>query len=733
MAIAVLLLVAGFFLCSYLMGQKAPLAVVAVGVVVIGYVFGHSFWNADLGPITVTTERLALVALVSLFGQRLWQGRIQRTPVSGADWALAITLGWLTLSALLNRPTEGDFLPKSPLWRLAVSFWAPALLFLVTRQSKVTSRVARCVLAIFAALGLYLAFTALAESAGMWSIVFPTFIADPELGLHFGRARGPALNSVSLGIFLSVCLWATWALFPHVSRWTQVALLATLPFMAIGVLLTYTRSTWLGLAASGVAVLAIQLPRRLRAPVLGGVSIAGLVMAALLWQSVLQLQREDSGGVSQHSVQQRTAFAYVSWKMFSDSPLTGVGFGRFYDKKLSYLTDRSQPFELESLRELHHHNTLLGLLTETGMLGMAAYVGILGGLVVCGWRLSNHPLAESYERSLGLLLVATVTIYSTSALFHDLTHIFTDQWLLFVVAGLGVGCERRVRLRACQGVPATEPSKIAPQTATRIQRPIGPIAAIFGMRINRVTLQQATSQVLDWCQHASTDGCRFVVTPNVDHVVMHHARQDLRAAYESASLVLADGAPLVAASRLLGCKLPERVAGSDLTPAVLAATRSSSGRKLRVFLLGAGPGIADLAAKHIARQYPGVEVVGTHCPPLGFEKSLAATDAALQAVAAAQPDLLIVGLGAPKQELWVHEHQHRLQAKVALCVGATIDFLAGHKQRSPQWMQRVGLEWLHRLASEPRRLAARYARDAWVFPQLVWGEWRKQAFPMATT
>jgi N-acetylglucosaminyldiphosphoundecaprenol N-acetyl-beta-D-mannosaminyltransferase len=86
---------------------------------------------------------------------------------------------------------------------------------------------------------------------------------------------------------------------------------------------------------------------------------------------------------------------------------------------------------------------------------------------------------------------------------------------------------------------------------------------------------------------------------------------------------------------------------------------------------------------------------------------------------------LVIGLGAPKQELWVHRHQHELQAKVALCVGATIDFLAGHRRRSPLWMQRAGLEWLHRVMSEPRRLAARYARDAWIFPQLVWREWRR--------
>jgi N-acetylglucosaminyldiphosphoundecaprenol N-acetyl-beta-D-mannosaminyltransferase len=118
-------------------------------------------------------------------------------------------------------------------------------------------------------------------------------------------------------------------------------------------------------------------------------------------------------------------------------------------------------------------------------------------------------------------------------------------------------------------------------------------------------------------------------------------------------------------------------------------------------------------------------VVGTYCPPLGFERNSLENARILAAVATAKPDLLVVGLGAPKQELWVHRHRHQLRAKVALCAGATIDFLAENRRRSPVWMRHIGLEWLHRVWCEPRRLAGRYARDAWVFPLLVWREWRR--------
>ncbi len=246
---------------------------------------------------------------------------------------------------------------------------------------------------------------------------------------------------------------------------------------------------------------------------------------------------------------------------------------------------------------------------------------------------------------------------------------------------------------------------------------------LFGMKIDAVDMTSAVERVAEWCAAPREASCRYVVTPNVDHAVMFQTNDALREAYASASLVLADGAPVVLASRLLGKNLPERVAGSDLVPALFTA--ASQEKPLRVFLLGAGPGVGERAAAAIRRRWAGVEVVGTLSPPMGFENDDVENKKILEAVSAAEPDLVLIGLGAPKQELWVSRHADRLEAKAALCIGATIDFLAGEKSRSPRWMQKVGLEWLHRVATEPSRLAKRYLRDACVFPQLVWREWRQ--------
>lgn len=248
---------------------------------------------------------------------------------------------------------------------------------------------------------------------------------------------------------------------------------------------------------------------------------------------------------------------------------------------------------------------------------------------------------------------------------------------------------------------------------------------LFGIRIDSLRMNEAIGRICDWVDQ-DLSVCRYVVTPNVDHAVLFHENAQLRAAYRDSAMTLADGYPLVWASRWLGQALPERVPGSDLVPGLFTAWDQP--RPLRIFLLGAGPGVALRAAERIRQQWPSVQTVDTYCPPLGFERSEEECETILTRIAEVTPDVLVVGLGAPKQEIWVHRHQARIRAKVALCVGATIDFLAGEKKRAPRWMQKSGVEWLHRMCTDPKRLVKRYARDAWVFPRLVWQQLMGQPF-----
>ena len=704
---------------------RGSLLVGSVASLLLGYVFTHHFWRLGIGSVSLTVDRLLIAVLMLVAVWRWRQGLVPRRPLTGSDWLVALFVGLVTCSYLVTpfpRMIEPSF---SATWRIVACFWMPAAAYLVLRCANFSERDWKIMLASLSCFGVYLAVTGIAEVYGQWWAVFPRYISDPTLGAHFGRARGPALNSVSLGMFLAVCFWAAWLLWSRVGRFWQIVLPVAMGLMCVGLYFTYTRSGWLALAATLAAIPLLHLPRSWRPALWTGTLVAGFLGAVFVGGKLIHMNRHDVNGAASHSVYQRESFLLVSMRMFADHPLTGCGFGRFYDRKLPYLSDRSQQLELESIRALDHHNAFLSLLTETGLVGMSLFIGLLVAWSRTAWRLARDDGRESWERTQGLFALAVLAIYATNAMFHDLTLLPSEQWLLFLAAGAAVSLQSKAHARVAGSNPVPRP-RVATRGLSSKQFPSK--VRLFGMTIDALDMAGAVQTILQWRQQPRDATCRYVVTPNVDHVVMYQTNSDLRQAYESASLVLADGAPLVAASRLLGKPLPERVAGSDLVPALFDAASTAFEQSvvppLRVFLLGAAPGVAERATRQIHERWPGVDVVGKLSPPVGFENDPSQNERILRAVAETQPDLVLIALGAPKQELWAARHAEQLSASAALCVGATIDFLAGEKARSPKWMRQLGLEWLHRLANEPTRLAHRYLRDAWVFPQLVWRELR---------
>jgi len=201
-----------------------------------------------------------------------------------------------------------------------------------------------------------------------------------------------------------------------------------------------------------------------------------------------------------------------------------------------------------------------------------------------------------------------------------------------------------------------------------------------------------------------------IATPNVD--ILRRAARDsaLREDLESADLLVADGAPLVWAARLSGTPLPERVTGSGLIWA-LSAGLALDGSS--IYLLGGDPstGGAGRAAARLLDQHPGLRIAGAQSPPFTFEDDPHSLQRVLSGVVEAEPDLVFVGLGFPKQERVIEQLRPVLPSSWFLGCGAAINFVAGDCTRAPVWMQRTGLEWAHRLASEPRRLGRRYLRE----------------------
>ena len=197
----------------------------------------------------------------------------------------------------------------------------------------------------------------------------------------------------------------------------------------------------------------------------------------------------------------------------------------------------------------------------------------------------------------------------------------------------------------------------------------------------------------------------FIVTPNVDHVVLAERSTALREAYAKAALSLVDGMPLVWAGYLLGHPFPEKISGSDLAwPLLQMAARAER----RVYLLGGAPGVGEIAAGKIRKQLPGIKVVGIDAPPLGFDRDNLAEREAFDRMQQAGPDLVFVALGCPKQELLMHRWFCEGTEAIMVGVGATLDFISGKVKRAPSWMSMNGLEWLYRMTQDPWRLSKRY-------------------------
>lgn len=226
--------------------------------------------------------------------------------------------------------------------------------------------------------------------------------------------------------------------------------------------------------------------------------------------------------------------------------------------------------------------------------------------------------------------------------------------------------------------------------------------ALLGVPFHVVTEDQVLDLVLDELD-AGRGG--WVVTPNLDILRRWVSDPEIAALCSQASLVVADGMAIVWAARLQGTPLPARVAGSDLIHS-LSARAAERGRS--VFFLGGNPGTADDAARILAERHPGLKVAGTSCPPHGYESDPRAVDALRDFVVSRQPDIVYVGLGLGKQDRLIARLRGDLPRAWWLGVGVSFSFVSGDVRRAPTWMRGAGLEWLHRLAQEPRRLASRY-------------------------
>lgn len=201
----------------------------------------------------------------------------------------------------------------------------------------------------------------------------------------------------------------------------------------------------------------------------------------------------------------------------------------------------------------------------------------------------------------------------------------------------------------------------------------------------------------------------YVVTPNMDHIVLIEKDQLFKKAYDNADLVLTDGQPLLWIAKWQGTPIKEKVSGSDLFPEICSLSANNG---YKIYILGAAEGIAAKAAKKLKNKYRGLQIVGTYSPPIGFEKDKDEVKRIIDKINISGADILAVALGAPKGEKFIYRIREEICVSLSISIGATIDFEAGKIKRAPKWISDIGFEWLYRITQDPGRLIKRYWNDA---------------------
>jgi len=422
---------------------RGSLFVGLILVLIVGACFGHQFAHFDVGPLTMTLDRISIAAIAVAYVVQRLLGRLQPKPVTKQDAILFAFLGVLSVSTVygLSIGIGQEGVPAA--WRLIAGYFMPATIYWIARELPSSRDRQTLLFGSLTCFGVYLGVTGIAEYTHQWWAVFPKNIADPTAGLHFGRARGPMLQLPTYGVYVAVCMLAAWLWIPRLPRGGQLAVFCSLPLMMAGVVFSLTRSVWIGAALGATIVLMLSLRGAWRQMVLASIVAAGLLIGLTQADGMLGFQREETAAEAAMSANMRISFAYVSWQMFLDRPLMGCGFGNFPTAVSPYLEDRSVDMPLGLLRGLSHHNTLLSLLCETGILGLTLFVTLLYSWTHTAWKVWRNPKTTDWGRSQATLMLGAMGVYVAQLVFHDLTYTPMENSLMYLLAGLTVALQFR--------------------------------------------------------------------------------------------------------------------------------------------------------------------------------------------------------------------------------------------------------------------------------------------------
>ena len=414
---------------------RIPMVLWGLAIVISGSVIGHDFFHIP-APIPITSDRALLGLLVATFAFLLLRQKIKLRPLVATDYLSVALLTVLFGSAVLS---DWNYENNRPISRFLFFYAIPFSLYFVIKNTKISDRELKVAALGFCGFCVYLALTAVAESRGLYGLVFPSYIRNPELQEFLGRGRGPFLNPVSNGIFLTAGL-ATAVLLWRLDRdWrTKIVYAAIIPVLIVGNICTLTRSVWVGMAVGVGLVTWMITDRRQKAVLLIGGTVSGLLLVTVLGSSLISFKRDKHVTTNEmsQSAQLRPIFATIAWDMFLDRPFFGCGFGQYAKHRNNYLQNPHSDLQLAKGAVYLQHNVVLSLLTEVGLIGCGLFLILILKAYQEAAILLRTKKATPWAKAYAMILVATLTRYTINGMFHDVSIIPMANTLLFFLMAI---------------------------------------------------------------------------------------------------------------------------------------------------------------------------------------------------------------------------------------------------------------------------------------------------------
>jgi len=413
-----------------------PIPMIALAVVITGSVLGSEFFSLAGGPIPITLDRILFGGLVALFAYLLVLGKEDLRKLNRVDVSILALMGVLFLSTVTH---DWKFLNNMPASRLLFFNLIPLTLYWVVRSCDLGNAELKFIAAVMGLFGIYLGLTAFAEIKDLTAIVFPRYIMTSEIKEFLGRGRGPFLNPVSNGIFMTTCFCCLLMWWPRTSNKGKLVCSMLALVVVVGIYATLTRSVWLSfvVAACGLFVW-LPAPRRSKGVMIVAATLIVIVSFPVISQKIFSFKRDKEVTQSEmeQSAQMRPLFAIVAMNMFKDRPITGCGFGQYARAKYPYLQDPHSGKPLSITKSLMQHNVFLAYLTETGLVGFSLLVIMLIQMARVGWSVWRNQSVDLWARQFGLLSLVIVSCYVVNGMFHDTSIIPMQHVLMFFVFGL---------------------------------------------------------------------------------------------------------------------------------------------------------------------------------------------------------------------------------------------------------------------------------------------------------